>query len=124
VHTPPVLKWRAVGTATYYNVQLYRVTGGGLAAETMGTGTKILSVWPDQPQLALQQRWTYNRKAQQLLPGRYAWYVWPGLGAKAAKHYGAVLGQSTFVVKAAAKKKSAPKPKKKAPAKRRVQPKR
>ena len=33
-----------------------------------------------------------------LTPGRYRWYVWPGLGARSAKRYGSVLGSSSFVI--------------------------
>jgi hypothetical protein len=115
VTKPPVLKWRALSGATYYNVQLYRVSGAKVTASAGSTGTKILSAWPDQPRLAMQKSWKFNRKLQQLLPGRYLWYVWPGLGARTAQKYGAVMGESSFVVKAVAKKKATVK-KKKAPA--------
>jgi hypothetical protein len=28
----------------------------------------------------------------------YRWYVWPGYGTPAARNYGSLLGQSSFVV--------------------------
>jgi len=28
----------------------------------------------------------------------YTWYVWPGIGARAAVKYGDLLGRSSFVV--------------------------
>jgi hypothetical protein len=123
VTKPPVLKWRALGGATYYNVQLYRVSAGKVTASAGSTGTKILSAWPDQPRLAMQKSWKFNRKVQQLLPGRYLWYVWPGLGARSAQKYGAVMGESSFVVKAVAKKKATVKKKPSARPKAKTKPK-
>jgi hypothetical protein len=121
---PPLLKWRAAASATYYNVQLFRASTAARAMSDRGE-TKILSAWPNPPQLALKARWTYGGKPQQLAPGRYIWFVWPGLGARAANKYGALLGQSGFTVKAAPKPvkkptaKKKPTKKKKAPKKKR-----
>lgn len=83
---PPVLRWKAVPGATYYNVQLWR------------NGRKILSRWPTRTQLALRASWTYAGRRYRLTPGRYRWYVWPGLGARADARYGALLGRRTFVI--------------------------
>jgi hypothetical protein len=94
---PPMLRWAAVKSATYYNVQLYRVKGG----KTVKPGAKILSAWPRQPRFALKRTWKYNRRKQRLTPGKYIWFAWPGFGAKSANRYGPLLGQSTFVVKRA-----------------------
>jgi hypothetical protein len=84
--TLPLLRWRAVTKASYYNVQLYRGT------------KKILSIWPTLPRLRLSPTWTYNGVEYDLTAGTYRWYVWPGFGALRLARYGSLLGQSTFKV--------------------------
>jgi hypothetical protein len=83
---PRLLLWTPVRHATYYNVQLYR------------EGRKVLSIWPSQPELALSRSWTFARHRFALKPGRYRWYVWPGLGSRRAARYGSLIGAGTFVV--------------------------
>jgi hypothetical protein len=85
VVAPPLLAWKAVPKATYYNVQLWR-------------HRRILSAWPGSTSLRLARSWTYEGRRYRLEPGRYRWYVWPGLGPRAAKKYGRLIGSSTFVV--------------------------
>ena len=82
----PTLMWRAVAGATYYNVQLYRGT------------SKVLSAWPTGTSLRLQLSWKFKGTKFALLPGLYHWYVWPGVGPRAAGRYGPMLGDSTFTV--------------------------
>jgi hypothetical protein len=86
VREPPVLRWKRVRRATYYNVQLYR------------RHRKILSRWPRRSSLRLQRQWRYKGTRRRLAPGRYRWYVWPGYGRRSAKRYGRLLGKSTFTV--------------------------
>jgi hypothetical protein len=86
VSAPPLLRWRSVPRATYYNLQLYR------------GGRKVLSAWPTRPRLQLRMRWRFNGRAEHLSPGAYRWYVWPGFGNPAAPRYGRLLGTSTFAV--------------------------
>jgi hypothetical protein len=88
VSAPPLLAWRRVARASYYNVQLYR---GRL---------KVLSAWPVRTRLQLRARWTYLGQNRKLSPGVYRWYVWPGYGPARAHRYGALLGQSKFTVRA------------------------
>jgi hypothetical protein len=83
----PVLRWRKVKGARYYNVQLYRGR------------VKILSIWPRTNRLQLKRSWTYARKKRSLSPGTYKWYVWPGFGARKAAKYGTLLKKDTFRVK-------------------------
>lgn len=83
---PPLLKWRPVAPASYYNVQLYRGS------------TKLLSTWPTSASFRLKRSWSYDGKKHALTPGTYTWYVWPGLGARADARYGPLLGKSTFRV--------------------------
>jgi hypothetical protein len=83
VSSPPLLRWRPVTRASYYNVQLFRGR------------VKVFSAWPRRPSLRLRSRWTYLGKERKLSPGVYRWYVWP---AYSGDRYGRVLGQSTFIV--------------------------
>jgi hypothetical protein len=103
VTTPPTLKWIAVAGATYYNVQLWRVSSSGQAkAAKKG---KILTAWPKTTSFKLQKRWKLGGKTYSLTPGRYKWYVWPGLGKRSANKYGPPIGESSFTVKAKKAKK-------------------
>jgi hypothetical protein len=86
VKTPPLLAWRAVPKATYYNVQLF-----------IG-GQKILTVWPKGTSFQVPRSWRFRGRTYRLTPGTYRWYVWPGLGARSANRYGKLLGSRTFVV--------------------------
>ncbi|MGZ4270232.1 MAG: hypothetical protein ACXVSX_13610, partial [Solirubrobacteraceae bacterium] len=81
---PPVLRWKAVKGARYYNVQLFRGK------------RKLLSTWPTRPHLALRTRWTYRGRRHRLVAGRYTWYVWPGYGARNLHRYGKLIGRRTF----------------------------
>jgi hypothetical protein len=85
VTAAPLLRWTPVKGAGYYNVQLYR-------------GRKLLSIWPVRSSLQLNRVWRYAGNEYKLTPGRYSWYVWPGLGRFAAARYGPLIGHRTFVV--------------------------
>jgi hypothetical protein len=86
VKAPPKLVWVASAGASYYNVQLFR------------GATKILSIWPTTSSLQLRKTWTYRGRRYRLTPALYRWYVWPGIGSKAAARYGPLLGTSTFQI--------------------------
>ena len=86
VTRPPMLRWRGVSGATYYNVQLYR------------GGRKVLSAWPTRTRLQLRSRWRFTGRVERLKPGTYRWYAWPGYGRAADRRYGRLLGASSFVV--------------------------
>jgi hypothetical protein len=86
VRRPPLLRWAPVRGATYYNVQLRR------------NGKKILSRWPRGTSLQLHWQWRFQGRRYRLAPGRYHWYVWPGLGSPVESRYGGLLGHSTFTV--------------------------
>ena len=83
---PPMLSWTAAPSATYYNVQLFRGRG------------KVLSMWPADASLQLRRTWKFEGRRYTLKPGRYKWYVWPGLGRRKAGRYGQMIGSGTFVV--------------------------
>jgi hypothetical protein len=84
VTRPPLLVWRRVAGARYYNVQLFRGR------------KKVFTGWPTRTRLQLRARWTNRGRTERLVPGRYRWFVWPGYTNP--RRYGALLGQSTFVV--------------------------
>ena len=87
VKAPPLLRWKPVVKATFYNVQVYR------------NGRKVLSIWPGVARLRLARNWKYGGKRYSLRPGLYKWYVWGARGTRAKPVYGKVLGSSTFTVK-------------------------
>jgi hypothetical protein len=82
----PLLIWKPVRKADYYNVQIFR------------GGSKVLSSWPRQPRFQLKRRWRFGRKQYRLVPAKYCWYVWPGYGKRAKRDYGKRLGRSCFRV--------------------------
>jgi hypothetical protein len=108
VRTPPLLAWRPISGVAYYNVQLYYV--GRSAATKLArfesarpesvqvVGRKVLSVWPLKAHYRLKTSWKYAKKARKLVPGHYAWVVFPGYGKRAANKYGPLIGHSDFVV--------------------------
>jgi RTX calcium-binding nonapeptide repeat (4 copies) len=65
VSKPPLLRWKPVAGARYYNVQLYR------------DGRKVLSRWPTRPRFKLHWNWQQGRHRFRFRPGVYRWYVWP-----------------------------------------------
>jgi hypothetical protein len=100
VGEPPLLRWKRVRRASYYNVQLYRINArpSRRTIQISRSGRKILSRWPRSPSLRLRKRWRYGGKWRRLGPGLYRWYVWPGYGSRSAHRYGRLLGKSHFTV--------------------------
>jgi len=86
VHARPLFAWKPAKRARYYNFQLWV------------DGHQAGSWWPARPRLRLPARWSFNREARRLERGTYTWYVWPGRGPRRLGRYGALLGQSSFVV--------------------------
>jgi len=82
----PLLVWKPVRRARYYNVQVFR------------RGRKILSIWPERTQRRLERRWTYRGTGYKFTAGRYCWHVWPGYGKRSQRQYGKRLGTSCFRV--------------------------
>jgi hypothetical protein len=80
----PLLIWKPVRKADYYNVQIFRGR------------TKVLSAWPKSPRYQLKRRWRFGSKQYRLVPAKYCWYVWPGYGKRAKRDYGKRLGRSCF----------------------------
>jgi hypothetical protein len=80
----PLLIWKGVRKADYYNVQIFR------------GGRKVLSSWPRQPRFQVERRWRFGGRRYRLVPAKYCWYVWPGYGKRAKRDYGKRLGRSCF----------------------------
>jgi hypothetical protein len=84
---PPLLRWRRVAKARYYNVQVFR------------KGKKILSTWPSKPHYQLRRTWRYRGHRYRLSGATYRWYLWAGYGKRSAHHYGGLLGKRSFIVR-------------------------
>lgn len=79
----PILRWKRVRGATYYNVQLFH-------------GSKrIYSTWPTMHQVGLRSPLNWSGHRFWLTPGRYRWYVWAGFGPRKLARYQA-LGSARF----------------------------
>jgi len=85
VHT---VAWDPVPDATYYNLVLWR------------DGKRVLDLWPTSSHAVVPNNWSRDGVEGRLLPGRYLWFVYPGLGAKASQQYGKLAGNGSFVVAA------------------------
>ena len=85
VRTAPMLRWRAVSKARFYNLQVFR------------RGHKVLTVWPSRSRFRLHAQWTFRGRAYSLRPGIYTWLVWPAYGTPSNPRYGKLLGQSSFI---------------------------
>lgn len=82
----PMLAWKRVRHARYYNAQLVR------------GGRKVLSRWPRKTRLQLHERWRFQGRVHRLVRGHYCWHVWPGFGPRSKQNYGRRLGKSCFTV--------------------------
>ena len=87
VKSRPMLTWKRVPRATYYNVQIYRGS------------RQVLSSWPLKARFRVPATWTFHGKRQRLTPGVYQWGVFPGFGRRTQHRFGTLLGHSEFVVK-------------------------
>jgi len=98
--SPPLLAWRPVTGASYYNLQVYYGVAKALrrVASLSVSGRKVMSAWPLQPRYRMRKTWTYKGKVRKLALGRYRWYVYPGVGKRTAHKYGPLIGQSDFVI--------------------------
>jgi hypothetical protein len=92
VRKPPRLLWTGARGATFYNVQLYRGS------------QKVLSTWPRNAAVQLAKGWIYAGRRFTWKKGLYRWYVWPAFGPRTKSHYGQLLGQATFKLKANARR--------------------
>lgn len=87
LHAAPLVRWAPVKKARFYNLQLWRGT------------KKLLTTWPNEPLLRLDDTWRFGGKRQRLTNGAYRVYVWPAFGTLAQPRYGAPVGHVAFVVR-------------------------
>jgi hypothetical protein len=80
------LHWNRVAGATYYDVVLWR------------DGARVLDLWPNSPTISLPTMPVNHGSKGRLAPGRYLWFVYPGFGAKSARHYGALASSGVLVI--------------------------
>jgi hypothetical protein len=80
------IRWTQVPGATYYNLVLWR------------EGERVLDLWPTSARARLPRSGSAGRADRGLSPGRYLWFVYPGFGAKASQHYGALAGSGQLVI--------------------------
>ena len=83
---PPKLVWTRDAEADYYNLQLLR------------NNVRIFAAWPTKTTFALKKGWKYQGHKYALRPGRYEWFVWPGVGPRKDATYGTLLGARSFVI--------------------------
>jgi hypothetical protein len=82
--SPVTLHWS--GAAAYFDFVLWR------------SGKRILDAWPASADTAVPAAWTYRGRRYQLTPGRYSWFVYPGLGRRSDARYGALSASGQFIV--------------------------
>jgi hypothetical protein len=80
------LRWNAVTDATYYDVVLWR------------DGKRLLDLWPVSPTVDFPTAQVNHGSQARLSPGRYLWFVYPGLGAKSSRRYGSLAASGVLVV--------------------------
>jgi hypothetical protein len=82
---PPTLSWKDA-SAPYYDFVLWRGS------------ERILDLWPEAASVTLPRRWTYAGHGYRLAPGRYLWFVYPGIGERKNARYGPLVTSGSFVV--------------------------
>jgi len=87
-HTPAAIRWASRGAVPYFDFVLWR------------DGRRILDAWPMTPNTVVPAEWTYRGKRYGLSPGRYAWFVYPGVGRRSDARYGPLTASGQFTVAA------------------------
>jgi hypothetical protein len=82
----PRLHWVRVASASYYNVVLWR------------GHRRVLDLWPTTTHVLLPRTWNRGGARGSLVPGRYIWFVYPGIGPKTAAHYGTPVQRGVLIV--------------------------
>jgi hypothetical protein len=78
-----IVRWKPVRGASYYNLVLWR------------DGRRVLDLWPSSSYAVVPKSRPLHGR---LVVGRYLWFVYPGFGAKASRHYGTLAQSGTLVV--------------------------
>ncbi len=95
----PLVKWKPVKGAKYYNAQIwFEPAGPGRAVLASAAARKVMSVWPTKASFKMKKSWRFGGKKFTLKQGRYLLYIWPGVGPKSANRYGKLLVQAEFTI--------------------------
>ena len=95
----PLVKWKPVKGAKYYNAQIwFEPAGAGRAVLASAAARKVMSVWPTKTSFKMKKSWRFGGKKFTLKQGRYLLYIWPGVGPKSANRYGKLLVQAEFTI--------------------------
>ena len=84
--TATTFRWSAP-SAPYFDFVLWRGTA------------RILDLWPVEPRVTVPRSWRYAGHRYSLEPGRYLWFVYPGIGERRNGRYGPLVTSGTFVVR-------------------------
>jgi hypothetical protein len=99
ISAAPLVKWKPVKGARYYNAQIwFEPAGSGRAVLAAAAARKVMSVWPTKPSFKMKKSWRFGGKKFTLKQGRYLLYIWPGVGPKSANRYGKLLVQAEFTI--------------------------
>jgi hypothetical protein len=79
------LRWKRQRGASYYDLVLWR------------GGRRVLDLWPRHAEAHLRGR-VGSAVHEELQPGRYLWFVYPGYGPRASHTYGALIASGAVVV--------------------------
>jgi hypothetical protein len=95
----PLVRWKPVPRARYYNAQVWFEPRAGRAPLAAVALRKVLSVWPAKASFKMKKSWRFGGKKHTLKPGRYVLYVFPGIGPKSAGKYGKLHVQAEFTIR-------------------------
>src|SRR5215210_6697988 len=79
--------WVVDPRASYYHFVLSRGSG------------PIFEAWPKAERLVVRAAWRYRGRRFELRPGRYLWWVEPGLGKRVEHRVGKSIVRASFVVR-------------------------
>jgi hypothetical protein len=83
---PVTVRWTSGSPGSYFDFVLWR------------DGRRVLDAWPTTPSATVPASWTYRGRRYKLTPGRYSWFVYPGVGPRSDVRYGALAASGQFVV--------------------------
>jgi hypothetical protein len=94
----PLVRWKPVRNARYYNVQVWYEKRAGRSPQAATALRKVLSAWPNKASFKMKRTWRFGGKTHTLKPGRYLLYVFPGIGPRSAGKYGKVHVLAEFTI--------------------------
>jgi hypothetical protein len=83
---PLTIRWTPSTAASYFDFVLWR------------DGARVLDAWPTTAHTVVPAVWSYRGKRYELTRGRYAWFVYPGVGRRSEARYGPLTAKGQFTV--------------------------